>query len=50
MTQIDFLFKKKIILNKIKKPSPFSETLIYQKEKHYINAHNPDNLFDFFNN
>ena len=50
MTQIDFLLKKKIILNKIKKPSPFSETLIYQKEKHYINAHNPDNLFDFFNN
>ena len=50
ITQIDLLFKKKIILNKIKKPSPFSETLIYQKEKHYINTHNPDNLFDFFNN
>ena len=50
ITQIDLLFKKTIILNKIKKTSPFSETLIYQKEKHYINTHNPDNLFDFFNN
>ena len=47
MTQIDFLFKKKIILNKIKKPSPFSKTLIYQKEKNKMNTHNPDNLFDF---
>ena len=33
MTQIDYLYKKKITFNKINKASPFSETLIYQKEK-----------------
>ena len=32
MTQIDYLYKK-ITFNKINKASPFSETLIYQKEK-----------------
>ena len=47
MTQIIPLFKKKITFKKIKKPSPFSMTLINQKEKNKINTHNPDNLFDF---
>ena len=37
-------------VNKIKKPSPFSKTLIYQKEKNKMNTHNPDNLFEFLNN
>ena len=50
VTQINHLLRKKIIFNKIKKPSPFSKTLIYQKEKNKMNTHNPDNLFDFLNN
>ncbi|MBD22363.1 MAG: hypothetical protein CL572_01695 [Alphaproteobacteria bacterium] len=50
MTQIDYLFKKKITFNKIPNPSPFSKTLIYQKEKNKMTVHNPDNLFEFFNN
>ena len=50
VTQINHLLRKKIIFNKIKKPSPFSKTLIYQKEKNKMNTHNPDNLFEFLNN
>ena len=50
ITQIDYLFKKKVTFNKIQKPSPFSETLIFQKEKNRIDVHNPDNLFEFLNN
>ena len=50
MTQIDYLYKKKITFNKINKASPFSETLIYQKEKNKINTSNADNLFEFLNN
>ena len=50
ITQIDCLFKKKFTLNKIQGPSPFSKTLIFQKEKNRTNIHNPDNLFEFLNN
>lgn len=47
MTHSNTLFKKKIVFKDLEIPSPFSETLIFQKEKFKTDESFIDNIFEY---
>jgi len=47
--KIDLFLNKKLILRKLKKPSPFSMSLIYKKEKIKSHTTNKDEILNFIN-
>jgi ATP-dependent Lhr-like helicase len=47
MTQSNALLKKKIVFKELVMPSPFSETLIFQKEKFKTDENFIDNIFAY---
>ena len=48
--KIDLLLNKKLVFKKLKKPSPFSMSLIYKKEKIKSHNINKDEILNFFDN
>ena len=46
--KIDLLLNKKLVFKKLKKPSPFSMSLIYKKEKIKSHNTNKDEILNFF--
>ena len=47
--KIDLFLNKKLIFRKLDKPSPFSMSLIYKKEKIKSHTTNKDEILNFFN-
>ena len=46
---IDLFLNKKLIFRKLEKPSPFSMSLIYKKEKIKSHTTNKDEILNFIN-
>ena len=47
--KIDLLFNKKLIFKNLEKPSPFSMSLIYKKEKIKSHSSNTDEILNYIN-